>query len=87
MCRGRVFNPFPGAGGFNWSISKIDAGGLDGSLAVVDMRFTWGVFVLVRPCAVEGVQNATKCKEGLELVSSLLFGCCCWLCQGWDPCH
>jgi hypothetical protein len=54
---GRVFNPFPGAGGFDWSISRIDAGGLDGSLAVVGVHFTWGVLVLVRLCAANGVRD------------------------------
>ncbi len=52
---GMVFEPFPGAGGFNWRISRIDVGGLDGSLAVVAARFPWDVFVLVRPCSAEGV--------------------------------
>jgi hypothetical protein len=31
--------------------------------------------------------NATKCRDGQELVSLLLFGCCCWLGQGRDPCR
>jgi hypothetical protein len=54
---GGVFEPFPGVGGFNWRISRIDIGGLDGSLPVVGACFPWGVFVLVYPCAAEGVQD------------------------------
>jgi hypothetical protein len=54
MGRGGVLEPFPGVGGFNWMISRIDVGGL-GSLAVVGARFPWSVFVLVRPCAAEGI--------------------------------
>ncbi len=53
--RGGVLEPFPGAGGFDWRISRIDDGGLDGSLAVVEACFLWDVFVLVCPCAAEGV--------------------------------
>jgi hypothetical protein len=36
---GRVFEPFPGVGGLDWMISRIDAGGLDGSLVVVGVCF------------------------------------------------
>ncbi len=36
---GGVLKPFPGAGGLDWRISRIDLGGLDGSLAVVGARF------------------------------------------------
>jgi hypothetical protein len=36
---GRIFKPFPEAGGFDSSISRIDAGGFDGSLAVVGAHF------------------------------------------------
>ena len=34
-----------------------------------------------------GFGNATECRERQELVSLLLFRCCCWSCQGRDPCH
>ncbi len=57
--RGGVLEPLPGAGGFNWRISRIDVGGL-GSLAVVGVCFPWGVFVLVRPCAAEGVRDRNQ---------------------------
>jgi hypothetical protein len=52
--RGGFLEPFPGTGGFNWRISRIDVGGL-GYLAVVGAHFPLGVFVLVHPCAAEGV--------------------------------
>jgi hypothetical protein len=64
MGGGRVFNPFPGAGGFDWSISRFDAGGLDGSLAVVGARFPWGVFVPVHPCAAHGVWECNQVGGG-----------------------
>ncbi len=64
MGRGRIFNPFPGARGFDWSISRIDAGGLDGSLAVVGGCFPWGKFVLVHPCAAEGVWECDQVRGG-----------------------
>jgi hypothetical protein len=60
--RGGVFEPIPGAGGFDWRISKIDVGGLDGSLVVVGACFPWGVFVLVCPCAAEGVQDRNQVR-------------------------
>jgi hypothetical protein len=60
--RGGVLQPFPGAGGLDWRISSNDVGGLDGSLGVVEARFSWGMFVLVGPCAAKGVQD--KCKRG-----------------------
>ncbi len=85
MGGGRVFKPFPGAGAFDWSISRIDAESLDGSLAVVGACFPWGVFVLVRPGAAEGFGTATKCGEGEELVSLLPFVCRCQMCQGGYP--
>ncbi len=50
----RDLEPFPGAVGFNWRISRIDVGGL-GSLGVVGAFSPWGLFVLVHPCAAEGV--------------------------------
>ncbi len=37
--RGGVFEPFPGAEGFDCRISRIDVGGLDRSLAVFGVRF------------------------------------------------
>ena len=52
---GGVLKPFPGAEGLDWRISRINVGGLDGSLAVAGAHFSWGVIVLVHPCAVEGV--------------------------------
>jgi hypothetical protein len=52
---GGVLKLFPGAGGLDWRISRIDVGGLDRSLGVVEAQFPWGVFVLVRPCAAEGL--------------------------------
>jgi hypothetical protein len=55
MGGGGILKPFPGVGGLDWRISRIDVGGLDGSLGVVEARFPWGVFVLVRPCAAEGL--------------------------------
>jgi hypothetical protein len=64
MGGGRVFNPFPGVGGFDWSIFRIDAGGLDGSLAVVGTCFLWGVFVPVRPHAAEGVWERDQVRGG-----------------------
>ncbi len=51
---GGVLKPFPGAGCLDW-ISRIDVGGLDGSLAVFGAHFPWGVFILVQPCAAKGV--------------------------------
>ncbi len=36
---GGVLEPFPGAGGLDWRISRIAVGGVDGSLAVVGVRF------------------------------------------------
>jgi hypothetical protein len=67
--------PFPGAGSLDWRISRIDVGGLDRSLAVVGARFPWGVFVLVRPCAAEGVQDRDQVRRGGEgLASSLQVG-------------
>ncbi len=52
---GGVLEPFPGAGGLDWRISRIDVRGLDWSLGVVGACFPWGVFVLMHPCAVKGV--------------------------------
>jgi hypothetical protein len=86
MGGGRVFNPFPGVGGFDWSISRIDAGGLERSLAVVGALFPWGVFFWCSLMQQRVLGTATKCREGQELVLLLLFVCCCWLCQGRDPC-
>jgi hypothetical protein len=51
-------------GGFNWSISRIDAGGLDSSLAVVGACFPWAVFVLVHPCAAKEVQDRNRVQGG-----------------------
>ncbi len=64
MGGGKIFDPFPGAGGFDWSISRIDAGGLDGSLAVVVACFPWGMFVLVRPHSEEEVQDCDQVQGG-----------------------
>jgi hypothetical protein len=36
---GGVLGPFPGAGGLDWRISRIDVRGLNGSLAVIRARF------------------------------------------------
>ncbi len=52
--RGGVLEPFPGVGGFNWRISRIEVGGV-GSMAVVEVHFPWNSFVLVHPCAAKGV--------------------------------
>jgi hypothetical protein len=83
--RGGVFEPFPGAGGFNWRISRISAGGLDRSLAVVGAHFPWGVFVLVCACAAEGVQDRNQVRGGEELTFLLQVKCHRWLCQRRDP--
>jgi hypothetical protein len=64
MGGGRVSNPFPGVGGFDWSISRIDAGGLDSSLAVVGARFPWDMLVLVRPHAAERVRECDQVQGG-----------------------
>jgi hypothetical protein len=64
MGGGRVFNPFPGAGGSDCSISRIDAGGLDGSLVVVGAYFPWGVFILVHPHAAERVRERNQVWGG-----------------------
>ncbi len=62
---GGVFKPFPGVGGFDWRISRIEVGGLDGSLAVVGARFPWGVFVLWGThVQLRGFETATKCGGG-----------------------
>jgi hypothetical protein len=87
MGGGRVFNLFPGAGGFDWSISRIDAGGLDGSLAVVGTHSPWACLWWCTLVQQRGFGTATKCREGQELVSLLPFVRCHWLCQGQDPCH
>ncbi len=63
MGGGEILEPFPGVGGFDWRISRIDVGG-SGSLAVVGVRFPWGVFVLVHPCAAKGVQDRDRVWEG-----------------------
>jgi hypothetical protein len=68
---GGVLEPFPGVGGFDWRISRIDVGGLDGSLGVVGVHYSWGVFVLVRPCAAEGLRDHNQVQGGEELASSL----------------
>jgi hypothetical protein len=72
---GGVFEPFPGAGGFDWRISRIDVGGLDGSLAVFGARFPWGVFILVHPCAAEGARDPNQVGGGEEQASLLQVEC------------
>jgi hypothetical protein len=47
--RGGVLEPFPGVGGLDWRISRIDVGGSDRSLGFVEAHSPWGMFVLVRP--------------------------------------
>jgi hypothetical protein len=77
--RGGVLEPFPGVGGFNWRISRINVGGLNGSLAVVRARFSWDVFILVRPCAAKGVQDRDRVGGGSSWLlccrSNAIIGC------------
>jgi hypothetical protein len=59
-----VVKPFPGVGGLDWRISRIDVGLSDGSLGVVEAHFPEDVFVLVHPCTVEGFETPSECGGG-----------------------
>jgi hypothetical protein len=61
---GGVLEPFSGVGGLDRRISRIDVGGSDRSLGFVEAHFPWGVFVRVRPCAAEGVQDRDRVRGG-----------------------
>ena len=76
MGGGEILEPFPGVGGFDWRISRIEVGGLDGSLGVVEACFPWGMFVLVRPCAAEGVRDRDQVQGG---------GGAVFFTAGWTP--
>jgi hypothetical protein len=62
--RGGVLEPFPGAGGLDWRISRVDVGGLDGSQAVVGARFPGACSIWCAHVQRSVFKTATKCGGG-----------------------